>query len=99
MALSVWATAAGFVLGATLASFLGLVADRLPKGRSVVAPRSRCDACGTTLQPVDLIPIVSFLVFKARCRHCQAVLPTRLLLVEVFFAVVIGTLAALSLND
>ena len=96
MSLAVWVTLAGFVLGATLASFLGLVADRLPKGRSVVAPRSRCDACDTTLQPLDLIPIVSFLAFGGRCRHCRAPLPARLLVVEVIFGVIVASLAVWS---
>jgi leader peptidase (prepilin peptidase)/N-methyltransferase len=94
MMTAAWASLAGFTLGATLASFLGLVADRLPQGRSIIAPRSSCSACGRTLAPLDLVPIVSFLAFRGRCRYCDVRLPARLLAVEVAFGLVVASLAA-----
>jgi leader peptidase (prepilin peptidase)/N-methyltransferase len=53
-------------------SFLGLVADRLPKGRGVVLGRSRCAGCGTELRWHELIPIGSWIAQGGRCRHCGA---------------------------
>ncbi|MDP2952223.1 MAG: prepilin peptidase, partial [Chloroflexota bacterium] len=63
-------------------SFLNVVADRLPKGESLIRPRSRCPACGTTLAPADMIPILSYLLLRGRCRYCGASIPVRVLLVE-----------------
>ncbi|MBI2908379.1 MAG: prepilin peptidase [Chloroflexi bacterium] len=71
-----------FVLGASVGSFLNVVADRLPKGESLVRPRSRCPACGTTLAPADMIPVLSYLLLRGRCRYCGASIPLRVLLVE-----------------
>ena len=51
-------------------SFLGLIIDRLPAGRPIVFGRSACDHCGRTLGWRDLLPLVSFLRQRGRCRHC-----------------------------
>lgn len=68
-----WALAlAGAVLGALVGSFLGAALVRLPEGRSVVFGRSRCDSCGRALTPAELVPIVSFLFQRGRCRGCDA---------------------------
>lgn len=53
-------------------SFLGLVADRLPRGESVVAPRSFCRACGAGLGWRELLPVLSYLLQGGRCRRCGA---------------------------
>lgn len=60
------------VLGAIVGSFLGAALIRLPKGESVVSGRSRCDGCGRLLGPAELVPVVSFLVLRGRCRACDA---------------------------
>src|SRR4051794_23531734 len=56
----------------TLSSFLNVVAIRIPKGESIVFPASHCVHCQHPLRPLDLIPILSFLTLKGRCRYCQA---------------------------
>lgn len=61
-----------FLAGLAIGSFLHLVADRTPAGVSLLRPRSYCDACGTPLTPVELIPVLSYLLQKGRCRHCRA---------------------------
>ena len=63
-----------FLVGAILASFLGLVIDRFPE-QSIVSPTSHCDSCQTRLRPLDLIPIVSQVVHRFRCRYCKAHYP------------------------
>lgn len=63
---------AAAVLGAIIGSFLGAALVRLPEGRSVFAGRSSCDSCGKELTPVELVPVVSWLVQRGVCRACGA---------------------------
>jgi leader peptidase (prepilin peptidase)/N-methyltransferase len=70
-----------FVLGACLGSFAGAMAWRIEKGKGVVRERSQCEHCGHMLGILDLIPILSWLVLRGRCRYCRrAIGPTPLLL-------------------
>ena len=63
-----------FLVGAIIASFLGLVIDRFPE-QSIVFPASHCDSCHTHLRPLDLIPIVSQVFNRFRCRYCNSSYP------------------------
>ena len=63
-----------FLVGTILASFLGLVIDRFPE-QSIVFPASHCDSCQTRLRPLDLIPIVSQIFNRFRCRYCKVHYP------------------------
>lgn len=58
------------VLGAVIGSFVGAVLVRLPDGQSVVHGRSKCDHCGKSLSVGELVPILSFLVQRGKCRGC-----------------------------
>lgn len=60
------------VLGAIVGSFLGAALIRMPLGKSVVAGRSRCDGCGRALLPGELVPVISYLALRGRCRACRA---------------------------
>ena len=60
-----------FLVGAIIASFLGLVIDRFPE-KSIVFPTSHCESCQTRLRPLDLIPILSQVFNHFRCRYCKA---------------------------
>jgi leader peptidase (prepilin peptidase)/N-methyltransferase len=71
-----------FMLGAIGGSFLNVVIYRLPRGESLVRPRSRCPHCGTPISAWDNIPIVSFLLLRGRCRACRARIAWRYPLVE-----------------
>ena len=81
------------LLGLAVGSFLGLVIDRVPRGQSIVSPPSSCDHCHRRLTPLDLIPLLSYVVLRGRCRFCGARIPMRSFLVEAatatFFALVI----------
>lgn len=70
--LTVYSTILAFILGTVMASFLGCMGWRMCKGESVLRGRSHCDTCGHTLGARDLIPILSFLMSKGRCRYCDA---------------------------
>ncbi len=71
-----------FLVGTILASFLGLVIDRFPE-QSIIFPASHCDSCQTRLRPLDLIPIVSQVVHRFRCRYCKAHYPVWYALFEL----------------
>jgi leader peptidase (prepilin peptidase)/N-methyltransferase len=64
--------AVAFPLGLVFGSFLTVVTHRVPRGESLVAPRSRCPVCGTRLRNADNIPLVSWLLLRGRCRSCGA---------------------------
>jgi leader peptidase (prepilin peptidase)/N-methyltransferase len=81
-------TALGFVLGAVIGSFLAAILVRWPQGRSVLTGRSRCDKCGRTLGPVELVPILSWFLVKGRCRGCGAPIDRRHLALEAGAALI-----------
>jgi leader peptidase (prepilin peptidase)/N-methyltransferase len=72
-----------FVGGMVTGSFVGLVADRVPRGLSIVGPRSVCDTCGTQLAAYENVPILSWLLLRGRCRSCDAPIPVRYPLIEL----------------
>ena len=65
-----WLVAFAGIIGAIFGSFIATIVVRWPGGRSVLAGRSACDHCGHALAWHDLVPIVSWLVARGRCRHC-----------------------------
>jgi leader peptidase (prepilin peptidase)/N-methyltransferase len=71
------------VLGLLVGSFLNVVVWRLPRGESLIRPRSRCPSCGTAIRPWDNIPVVSWLLLRGRCRDCGARIAPRYPLVEL----------------
>ncbi|MBS5553552.1 MAG: prepilin peptidase [Streptococcus mitis] len=71
-----------FLVGSILASFLGLVIDRFPE-QSIIRPASHCDSCQTRLHPLDLIPILSQVLNRFRCRYCKATYPVWYALFEL----------------
>lgn len=60
-----------FLYGLIIGSFLNVIIDRIPKGQSIVYPPSHCEHCRHRLAWYDLIPVLSFLMLKGRCRYCQ----------------------------
>lgn len=80
--------AAGFVLGAIVGSYLATAAIRWPAGRQASRGRSACDACARSLGPLDLVPIISFLVRRGRCARCGAAIDRRHLQIEVGAALI-----------
>ncbi len=80
-----------FLFGLLLGSFLNVCISRLPRGKSILHPRSHCPHCLETIRWYDNIPLLSWLLLAARCRHCKQTIPWRYPLVElatgVWFAI------------
>ena len=71
------------LLGMATGSFLNVLIDRLPAGKSVIFPPSHCPSCQRRLSARDLVPVFSYLWLRGRCRYCQTRIPGRLLWVEI----------------
>lgn len=72
-----------FILGTIVGSFFQLCMDRLPLGLDVIKGRSFCFRCFHPLQWKDLIPVMSFVLLKGRCRYCQRRISLRYPLFEI----------------
>jgi leader peptidase (prepilin peptidase)/N-methyltransferase len=81
------------LLGLAVGSFLNLCSDRLPGDKSIVGPGSHCDTCGRRLGAIDLVPVLSYLVLRGRCRGCGSRIPLRNLLLEIAAGAAYGLLA------
>ncbi len=84
--------AAAGVFGAVFGSFLNVVAYRLPRHESLVAPGSHCTSCGAPVRPFDNVPVLSWLLLRGHCRRCGATISARYPIVELATALlVVGT--------
>src|SRR4030042_5417939 len=72
-----------FFIGAALGSFMNVVADRLPAGKSIISPPSHCSDCQYRIPATDNIPIFSYLWLRGKCHNCGATIPMRLFWVEL----------------
>ncbi|HET7785182.1 MAG TPA: A24 family peptidase [Myxococcales bacterium] len=77
------------LVGLCIGSFLNVVIARVPRGESVVRPRSRCPGCRKPIAGYDNIPVVSWLILRGRCRNCRQPISPRYPLVEVVCAVLV----------
>lgn len=85
------------LFGLLWGSFVGVLVDRIPSDiGGVLAGRSRCDACQRTLGPVDLVPVVSWLALRGKCRRCGERIGLRPLVTEVVTAVLFAATARLT---
>jgi leader peptidase (prepilin peptidase) / N-methyltransferase len=81
------AAAFAFLGGLLAGSFVTVVAHRVPRGESIVGPRSRCPACGAQIAAYDNVPVVSWLVLRGRARCCGAAISARYPLTELTLGV------------
>ena len=72
-----------FVLGLCWGSFLNVCIYRLPRGKSVVAPRSACPQCGSPIPLYHNVPVLSWLILRGKCRSCKQPISPRYLVVEL----------------
>lgn len=71
-----------FGLGTSIGSFVNVSSHRVPSGKSIVRPRSYCDACLRPLRILENVPILSYLWLRGRCSTCNAQIPTRNIVTE-----------------
>ncbi len=86
------------VIGVCVGSFGNVLIDRLPRGEKIVG-RSHCDECKRALAPYELIPLVSWLVLRGKCRTCGAHISARLPLVEATSGLLAAIAYALVLDN
>jgi leader peptidase (prepilin peptidase)/N-methyltransferase len=79
----VTATVLAFLFGLLIGSFLNVCIYRWPRDLSVVRPRSHCPSCAQIIAWYDNIPLLSYALLGARCRHCRARIPVRYPIVEL----------------
>lgn len=78
----------GAIIGSVAGSVAGAAVTRWPDGRTLTRPvRSGCDSCGLPLEARDLIPVISWMTLRGRCRHCGGAIDARLPAIEAGAAV------------
>lgn len=71
-----------FILGTIFGSFLNVVIYRLPQKESIIVGRSHCPKCNHVIRPAELIPILSYLLLRGKCKECKAAISIRYPLIE-----------------
>jgi leader peptidase (prepilin peptidase)/N-methyltransferase len=77
-----------FAFGCCVGSFLNVVIYRLPRDESLIKPLSACPACGKRIRWYDNIPLVSWLLLRAKCRYCKAPISPRYFVIELLTGLV-----------
>ena len=86
------------IVGAVIGSFVGLASLRMPAGGRIALDRSRCSGCSRTLGAADLVPLLSYLFFRGRCRTCGSAIEKRYPMIELA-SLAIGAVSAFVLGD
>ena len=81
-----------FIIGTIFGSFYNVVGYRVPKGESIVSPPSHCPNCNHKLTTLELIPIISYIITKGKCKNCQ----NKISPFYIIFEALTGILFALS---
>mgnify|MGYP004702365727 CR=1 FL=1 len=71
-----------FILGTIFGSFLNVVIYRLPQKESIIVGRSHCPKCNHVIRPAELIPILSYILLRGKCKECKAAISIRYPLIE-----------------
>ena len=71
-----------FIVGIIFGSFFNVCIYRMPENKSIASPPSTCTTCNTRLKPIDLIPILSYLISGKKCRYCKKEISPRYAAVE-----------------
>jgi prepilin signal peptidase PulO-like enzyme (type II secretory pathway) len=81
------------IFGLIIGSFLNVCIYRIPEGRTIVKGHSMCMSCGHTLGPLDLVPLLSWVFLKGKCRYCGAPIASRYAKIEGLTGLVFAVLA------
>lgn len=76
-----------FLLGACIGSFLNVCIYRIPRKESILLGASHCPMCNNKIKYYDLIPIISLIFLKDKCRYCGRKIPLRYFFIELFTGV------------
>lgn len=77
-----------FVIGLLVGSFLNVCIFRIPEGKSIVWPPSHCTSCNNKLRILDLVPVISYLFLRGKCRNCKEKISVQYPLVELLTAII-----------
>lgn len=77
------------IFGLMIGSFLNVCIYRIPKKESIAYPPSHCTSCNTRLKAIELIPVLSFLFYRGKCRYCGSEISYRYPMVELLTALFI----------
>ncbi|KXS49491.1 MAG: hypothetical protein BHK79_01035 [Halanaerobium sp. MDAL1] len=77
-----------FILGLIIGSFLNVVIYRLPEGKSIVYPPSHCPDCGHKLSPLELIPVLSYIFLRGKCKSCRTDISIRYPIIELLTGII-----------
>ncbi|GAE01836.1 type IV leader peptidase family protein [Clostridium botulinum B str. Osaka05] len=89
------------ILGIIIGSFLNVCIYRIPKGESIIYPPSYCEKCGVNIKRYDLIPVISYMILRGKCRCCKSKISLRDPLIELITGILflsIYYLCGLNLN-
>ena len=76
-----------FILGLLIGSFLNVCIYRIPRGESIAYPPSHCTSCGNKIKYYDLIPVLSWIFLRGKCRKCNEKISSRYALIELTTAI------------
>lgn len=79
-----------FIFGLIYGSFLNVVILRFNEWRTILAGRSHCPKCKTDLRWYDLVPVVSYVTLRGRCRYCGKPISSQYPIVELLMAVLVA---------
>ena len=80
----------GVLFGAVFGSFLNCARWRIPRGISLRHPPSMCPSCKTTLGVPDLVPVLSYVALRGKCRHCGSIIGSSSLWIEIACSAAFG---------
>jgi leader peptidase (prepilin peptidase)/N-methyltransferase len=93
------AVAFAFLGGLMAGSFVTVVAHRVPRGESIVGPRSRCPGCGTQIAAYDNLPVLSWVLLRGRARCCGERISARYPLTELGLGTLYAATVAVLWSD
>jgi leader peptidase (prepilin peptidase) / N-methyltransferase len=93
------AAAIAFLGGLVAGSFVTVAAHRVPRGLSIVGPRSKCPRCDAQIAAYDNVPVISWLLLRGRCRSCKDRISPIYPLAELSLAALFATTVAVLRDD
>ena len=76
-----------FIFGIVIGSFLNVCIYRIPREESIAYPASHCVSCSHKLYPKDLVPVISYMMLKGKCRYCNEKISVRYPIIECLNAI------------